>query len=55
MAELVGGFLIPHDPLIAARPDAPPEALQYEGFEIRLVVNHQDLRRHDFTDFGKIT
>ena len=26
MAELVGGFLIPHDPLIAARPDAPPAA-----------------------------
>jgi protocatechuate 4,5-dioxygenase beta chain len=26
MAELVGGFLMPHDPLIAARPDAPPAA-----------------------------
>lgn len=24
MAKLVGGFLIPHDPLIVARPDAPP-------------------------------
>jgi protocatechuate 4,5-dioxygenase beta chain len=24
MAELVAGFLMPHDPLIAARPDAPP-------------------------------
>jgi protocatechuate 4,5-dioxygenase beta chain len=24
MAELVAGFLLPHDPLIAARPDAPP-------------------------------
>ncbi len=26
MAKLVGGFLLPHDPLMAARPDAPPLA-----------------------------
>jgi protocatechuate 4,5-dioxygenase beta chain len=25
MAQMVGGFLIPHVPLIAARPDAPPQ------------------------------
>ncbi|RMI32657.1 DODA-type extradiol aromatic ring-opening family dioxygenase [Nocardia stercoris] len=28
MAELVGGFLVPHDPMVLTDPQAPPEAVQ---------------------------
>ncbi|MFE3257928.1 hypothetical protein ACFXPS_00625 [Nocardia sp. NPDC059091] len=33
MAELVGGFLVPHDPMVLTDPQAPPEAIRERIFD----------------------